>query len=140
MGKLETRPLDLMALEFKGLVKDGDTGYTDNFVDAAPVVKKAFSQGLKNVEKAYGSSLNIEVSYNDVYASGDNEIIYSYKDPVTEKQIPVTFKYKEDNAKLQSDVDAEINKIIDAYNTSKSNKKSSTSSSGKLDVFGNPIK
>ena len=32
-----------MAQEFQGLVDaDGDPGYTDNFIDAAPVVKKAF--------------------------------------------------------------------------------------------------
>tara|TARA_R110000851_G_scaffold12650_11_gene43730 strand:+ start:2470 stop:4578 length:2109 start_codon:yes stop_codon:yes gene_type:complete len=106
---------------------------------AAPVVLKAFNLGLDKLQKSYGSSLDIKVSSKDESGS-TNSITVTYKDPVTEKQIPVTFKYKEDNAKLQSDVDAEINKIIDAYNTSKSNKKSSTSSSGKLDVFGNPIK
>jgi hypothetical protein len=109
-----------MALEFQGLVDEkGDPNYTDNFVDAAPVVKKAFSQGLKNVEKAYGSSLNIEVSYNDVYASGDNEIIYSYKDPVTGKVVSDKFIYNDDNTKLQSEVDKKINEIIDAYNASR---------------------
>jgi len=109
-----------IALEFKGLVDaDGDPGYRDNFVDAAPVVKKAFSQGLKNVEKAYGSSLDVVVSYNDVVASGDNEIIYSYKDPVTGKKVSDKFIYNDDNTKLQSEVDSKINEIIDAYNTSR---------------------
>jgi len=119
-----------MAQEFEGLVKDGDTGYTDNFVDAAPVVKKAFSQGLKDVEKAYGSSLNIEVSYNDVFASGDNEIIYSYKDPVTGKVVSDKFIYNDDNTKLQSEVDKKINEIIDAYNASRASKKNTSEDSG----------
>ena len=120
-----------MALEFQGLVDaDGDPDYTDNFIDAAPVVKKAFSQGLKNVEKAYGSSLDIEVSYNDVYASGDNEIIYSYKDPVTGKVVSDKFIYNDDNTKLQSEVDKKINEIIDAYNASRESGKNAPGGSG----------
>lgn len=120
-----------MALEFQGLVDaDGDPDYTDNFVDAAPVVLKAFNQGLRNVEKAYGSSLGIEVSYNDVYASGDNEIIYSYKDPVTGKVVSDKFIYNDDNTKLQSEVDKKINEIIDAYNASRESGKNTPGGSG----------
>ena len=120
-----------MALEFQGLVdKNGKPGYTDNFVDAAPVVLKAFNQGLRNVEKAYGSSLGIEVSYNDVYASGDNEIIYSYKDPVTGKVVSDKFIYNDDNTKLQSEVDKKINEIIDAYNASRESGENTPGGSG----------
>jgi hypothetical protein len=120
-----------MALEFQGLVdKNGKPGYTDNFVDAAPVVLKAFNQGLRNVEKAYGSSLGIEVSYNDKFGSGDNEIIYSYKDPVTGKVVSDKFIYNDDNTKLQSEVDKKINEIIDAYNASRESGKNAPGGSG----------
>jgi hypothetical protein len=120
-----------MALEFQGLVdKNGKPGYTDNFVDAAPVVLKAFNQGLRNVEKAYGSSLGIEVSYNDKFGSGDNEIIYSYKDPVTGKVVSDKFIYNDDNTKLQSEVDKKINEIIDAYNASRASGETTPGGSG----------
>jgi hypothetical protein len=120
-----------MALEFQGLVdKNGKPGYTDNFVDAAPVVLKAFNQGLRNVEKAYGSSLGIEVSYNDKFGSGDNEIIYSYKDPVTGKVVSDKFIYNDDNTKLQSEVDKKINEIIDAYNASRASGENAPGGSG----------
>ena len=119
-----------MALEFQGLVNEkGDSGYTNNFVKAAPVVKKAFSQGLKNVEKAYGSSLDVKVSYKDE-SGGVNSITVTYKDPVTGNVVPHTFKYDDDNTKLQSEVDAKINEIIDAYNASRESGENTPGGSG----------
>lgn len=89
---------------------------TDNFLKAAPVVKKAFTKGLEKLERNFGSSLGVTVSTND--ASGStNDIIVQYKDPSTNQNVSKTFKYDADNTKLQSEVDAEINKIINAYNT-----------------------
>jgi len=119
-----------MALEFQGLVDaDGDPDYTNNFVDAAPVVKKAFSQGLKNVEKAYGSSLDVKVSYKDE-SGGVNSITVTYKDPVTGNVVPHTFKYDDNPTSLQSEVDAKINEIIDAYNASRESGKNTPGGSG----------
>ena len=109
---------------------------------AAPVVLKAFNLGLDKVQKSYGSSLDIKVSSKDESGS-TNSITITYKDPVTEKEVPVTFEYEEDNAKLQSDVDAAINKIIDAYNSSKASGKNKPVGSGvspKVDAWGNVIK
>lgn len=89
---------------------------TNNFLKAAPVVKKAFTKGLEKLERNFGSSLGVTVSTND--ASGStNDIIVQYKDPSTNQNVSKTFKYNADNTKLQSEVDAEINKIINAYNT-----------------------
>ena len=72
-----------------------------------------------------------------------NEIVVTYRDPVTGNVVPHTFKYKEDNTKLQSEVDAKINKIIDAYNTSRASGKNKPKGSGAsptVDAFGNVIK
>jgi len=93
---------------------------TDNFLKAAPVVKKAFTKGLEKLERNFGSSLGVTVSTND--ASGStNDIIVQYKDPSTNQNVSKTFRYDADNTKLQSEVDAEINKIINAYNTKNAN-------------------
>ena len=90
----------------------------NNYLKAAPVVKKAFSKGLEKLERNLGSSMGITVSTFD--ASGStNDIIVQYKDPVTNQNVSKTFGYDADNSKLQSEVDAEINRIIDAYNASK---------------------
>ena len=89
-----------------------------NYLKAAPVVKKAFTKGLEKLERNLGSSIGLTVSTFN--ASGStNDIIVKYKDPVTNQNITKTFGYDADNAKLQGEVDAEINRIIDAYNTSK---------------------
>lgn len=89
---------------------------TDNFLKAAPVVKKAFTKGLEKLERNFGSSLGVTVSTNDT-SGATNDIIVQYKDPSTNQNVSKTFKYDADNTKLQSEVDAEINKIINAYNT-----------------------
>ena len=90
----------------------------NNYLKAAPVVKKAFSKGLEKLERNLGSSIGLTVSTFN--ASGStNDIIVKYKDPVTNQNITKTFGYDADNSKLQGEVDAEINRIIDAYNTSK---------------------
>lgn len=127
-----------MALEFEAI-----PGSESNSQEkAAPVVLKAFNQGLRNLEKAYGSTLSIKVDSKD--ESGyTNSITVKYKDPVTEKQTSYTFKYNEDNTKLQSEVDAKINEIIDAYNTSRESGKNTpggSGASGKVDAFGNVIR
>ena len=114
-----------MALEFEAIPGSED----DSQEKAAPVVLKAFNQGLRNLEKAYGSTLGIKVDSKD--ESGyTNSITVKYKDPVTEKQTSHTFKYNEDNTKLQSEVDAKINEIIDAYNTSRESGKNTPGGSG----------
>ena len=102
-----------LSLEFQAIPSEDD-----NQEKAAPVVAKAFNQGLRDLEKAYGSSLGIVVDSNDEWG-GENTITVKYKDPVTGKVVPHTFKYNDDNTKLQSEVDAKINEIIDAYNTSR---------------------
>ena len=102
-----------LSLEFKAIPSEDD-----NQEKAAPVVLKAFNKGLDKVQRAYGSSLAITVDSNDEWG-GENTITVKYKDPVTEKIVPHTFKYNDDNTKLQSEVDAKINEIIDAYNTSR---------------------
>ena len=120
-----------MALEFKGIVNaDGNSNFPNNFKKAAPVVKKAFTQGLRQLEKVYGSSLDVKIGFNDVLASGDNEITYSYKDPVTGKTVSDKFIYDDDNTKLQSEVDAKINEIIDAYNANQASGKNKPDVSG----------
>ena len=114
-----------MALEFEAI----PGSESDSQEKAAPVVLKAFNQGLRNLEKAYGSTLGIKVDSKD--ESGyTNSITVKYKDPVTEKQTSHTFKYNEDNTKLQSEVDAKINEIIDAYNTSRESGKNTPGGSG----------
>jgi len=89
---------------------------TDNFLKAAPVVKKAFTKGLEKLERNFGSSLGVTVSTNDT-SGATNDIIVQYKDPSTNQNVSKTFRYDADNTLLQSEVDAEINKIINAYNT-----------------------
>ena len=125
-----------LSLEFKAIPSEDD-----NQEKAAPVVLKAFNKGLDKVQRAYGSSLAITVDSNDEWG-GENTITVKYKDPVTEKIVPHTFKYNDDNTKLQSEVDAKINEIIDAYNTSRAsgeNKPVGSGASGKVDAFGNVI-
>ena len=114
-----------MALEFEAI-----PGSESNSQEkAAPVVLKAFNQGLRNLEKAYGSTLGIKVDSKN--ESGyTNSITVKYKDPVTGKVVPHTFKYNDDNTKLQSEVDAKINEIIDAYNTSRESGKNTPGGSG----------
>ena len=112
---------------------------TDSQDQAAPVVLKAFTVGLAKLQENYGSSLDIKVEGVDVFAKSTNEIVVSYRDPVTGKKDTHTFKYKEDNTKLQSEVDVKINEIIDAYNTSKSGSKPTPGVTGKVDAFGNVI-
>ena len=102
-----------LSLEFQAIPSEDD-----NQEKAAPVVAKAFNQGLRDLEKAYGSSLGIVVDSNDEWG-GENTITVKYKNPVTGKVVNHTFKYNDDNTKLQSEVDAKINEIIDAYNTSR---------------------
>lgn len=89
----------------------------------------------------YGSSLDVKIGFNDVFG-GDNEITYSYKDPVTGKTVSDKFIYNDDNTKLQSEVDSKINEIIDAYNAKQAsgkNKPVGSGASGKVDAFGNPV-
>tara|TARA_R100001369_G_scaffold17944_3_gene33348 strand:- start:287 stop:2392 length:2106 start_codon:yes stop_codon:yes gene_type:complete len=102
-----------LSLEFQAIPSEDD-----NQEKAAPVVLKAFNKGLDKVQRAYGSSLAITVDSNDEWG-GENTITVKYKDPVTGKVVDHTFKYNDDNTKLQSEVDAKINEIIDAYNTSR---------------------
>ena len=116
---------------------------TDSQDQAAPVVLKAFTVGLAKLQESYGSSLDIKVEGVDVDYNSTNEIVVTYKDPVTGNIVPHTFKYKEDNTKLQSEVDAKINEIIDAYNSSKASGKNKPVGSGvspKVDAWGNVIK
>ena len=125
-----------LSLEFQAIPSEDD-----NQEKAAPVVLKAFNKGLDKVQRAYGSSLAITVDSNDEWG-GENTITVKYKDPVTGKVVPHTFKYNDDNTKLQSEVDAKINEIIDAYNTSRAsgeNKPVGSGASGKVDAFGNVI-
>ena len=127
-----------MSLEFQAIPGSD----TDSQEKAAPVVLKAFNQGLDKVQRAYGSSLDIKVDSKD--ESGyTNSITVTYRDPVTGKKDTHTFKYNEDNTKLQSEVDAKINEIIDAYNSSKASGKNKPVGSGaspNVDAFGNVIK
>ena len=127
-----------MSLEFQAIPGSED----DSQEKAAPVVLKAFNQGLDKVQRAYGSSLDIKVDSKD--ESGyTNSITVTYRDPVTGKKDTHTFKYNEDNTKLQSEVDAKINEIIDAYNSSKASGKNKPVGSGaspNVDAFGNVIK
>ena len=103
-----------LSLDFQAIPGSED----DSQEKAAPVVLKAFNQGLRDVEKAYGSSLSITVDSFDE-TGYTNSITVKYRDPVTGEMDKKKFLYDEDNTKLQSEVDAHINKIIDAYNTSR---------------------
>ena len=114
-----------MSLEFQAIPGSED----DSQEKAAPVVLKAFNLGLDKLQRAYGSSLDIKVDSKD--ESGyTNSITVSYRDPVTGKKDTHTFKYNEDNTKLQSEVDAKINEIIDAYNTSRASGENAPGGSG----------
>ena len=128
-----------MSLEFQAIPGSD----TDSQEKAAPVVLKAFNQGLDKLQRDYGSSLDIKVEGVDVDYDSTNEIVVTYRDPVTGKKDTHTFKYNEDNTKLQSEVDAKINEIIDAYNTRRASGKNKPEGSGAsptVDIFGNVIK
>ena len=86
----------------------------NNFIKGATVVEKAFKRGTDGLKGVNGKGLNVEVS--TINESGStNTIQLTFTDPVTGKRLTKDFKYDNDNAKLKSEVEAEINSIRQNY-------------------------
>tara|TARA_R110001592_G_scaffold115086_1_gene315328 strand:- start:9021 stop:11312 length:2292 start_codon:yes stop_codon:yes gene_type:complete len=108
-----TNPLDATS----GTIGDEFASIPDennNYIKAATVVEKAFKRGTDGLKGVDGKGLDVAVTTIDD-SGATNTIQLTFTDPVTGKRLTKDFKYDKDNAKLKSEVEAEINSIRQNY-------------------------
>lgn len=81
-----------------------------NFKQAAPVVEQAYTRALSS------HGIPVSVSTEDPRMSGNNKIIVTYKDPITNNTATKIFIFKKDKVKLRGEVNVHINSLIDKLN------------------------